>query len=190
MDPDFRKPFKSDVQITIQIQEVVDIVRGFTCDNVIFTGGEPLLQQAGIVEAMRVLRTASPRMTFEIETNGTLVPIPDLETFEPQYNVSPKLSNAEMRSEFCLVNDALRFFTASPRGTFKFVCSDEVDLAEVAALVRSRGLPRRRVLLSPEATTAEQLAAKRLWLFEACVRLGFRYSDRLHVALFNTRRGV
>lgn len=189
-DPLYRKPGRANVQITLRAEQVAAIVRGFACDNVIFTGGEPLLQQEGICHVMRRLQDESPSTTFEIETNGTLLPQAGIEGFQPRYNVSPKLANAGMRSDLCLVDAPLRFFAGCDRATFKFVCSSHDDLREVTELVEARGLSRRRVLLMPEATTAEGLAARRPWLFEACLRLGLRYSDRLHVAVFGSRRGV
>ncbi len=189
-DPLYRKSNRGDVQVTLRAEQIAEIVRGFACDNVIFTGGEPLLQQDGIRQVMDRLRAESPETTFEIETNGTLLPQSGIEAFQPRYNVSPKLANAGMRSDQCLVEEPLRFFAGCERATFKFVCSGDDDLREVTELVESRSLPRRRVLLMPEATTSEGLTSRRPWLFEACLRLGFRYSDRLHVAVFGSRRGV
>jgi 7-carboxy-7-deazaguanine synthase len=189
-EPGYRKPPRAEVQVTLPAERVAEIIRGFGCDNVIFTGGEPLLQQEGIGQVMRRLREVAPETTFEVETNGTLLPGADVEAFEPRYNVSPKLQNAGMRSDLCLVDAPLRFFAGCERATWKFVCRGEQDLLEVKELVAARGLPRRRVLLMPEAVTSEQLAERRPWLFEACLRLGFRYSDRLHVAVFGSRRGV
>lgn len=189
-EPSYRKPPRSEVQVTLRAERVAEIIRGFACDNVIFTGGEPLLQQEGLRKVMQHLREECPETTFEIETNGTLLPQDEIDAFHPRYNVSPKLQNAGMRSDLCLVEAPLRFFAASERATFKFVCASEQDLEEVGELVESRGLPRRRVLLMPEATTSEGLSSRRPWLFEACLRLGFRYSDRLHVAVFGSRRGV
>jgi len=189
-DPGYRKPPRAEVQITLSAAEIAREIVRHGCDNVIFTGGEPLLQPEGIISVMRLLREAMPEVRFEIETNGTLVPAAGLEAFRPRYNVSPKLGNAGMRAEQCLVPAALQFFAACERATFKFVCAGAQDVDEVRGIVAAHGLPRQRVLLMPEATSREELEERRPWLFEICRRTGFRYSDRLHVAVFGSRRGV
>jgi len=189
-DPAYRKPVRAEVQVTLSDEEIAREILRHGCDNVIFTGGEPLLQQPGIARVMTLLRTAMPEVRFEIETNGTQMPAAELEAFRPRYNVSPKLGNAGMRADQCLVPAPLAFFAACDRATFKFVCAAGSDLDEIRGIVDTHRLPRQRVLLMPEATSREELEQRRPWLFEICRQTGFRYSDRLHVAIFGSRRGV
>ncbi len=67
-----------------------------SCDNVIFTGGEPLLQQRILALVAHALRSTRTEYEFEVETNGTIKPIYDFDTIITRYNVSPKLSNSRM----------------------------------------------------------------------------------------------
>ena len=192
VDPDYRKFEKAEVQISLTPTEVATVVQQYRCDNVIFTGGEPLLQQARIGEVMQILCNASAGASrhFEFETNGTLIPTTEIEAFEPQYNVSPKLSNAGMRSSLCLIPEALEFFAGCPRATFKFVCASPQDLSEIQQIASDYQIEPGRIFLMPEATTAEMLTERRPQVIEACLAHGYRYSDRLHVAVYGSRRGV
>jgi 7-carboxy-7-deazaguanine synthase len=188
--PGYRKFVRAEVQCRLRIEEAAEAILGYPCRNVIFTGGEPLLQSKPLVELMTCLRTLNADFRFDFETNGTRFPEPAIESFAPRYNVSPKLANSGMPVEQRLKPQVLDWFAACPRATFKFVCQREEDLAEVQALVGQAGLPVERVFLMPEATTRELLAERRGWLISKCLAHGFRYSDRLHVSVWGARRGV
>src|SRR5690606_2481138 len=101
---------------------------------VVVTGGEPLIQMAGLTELVKGLRGAG-RMV-EIETNGTIAPSAALVAAGPYFNVSPKLSRfgAAMPETRRLRPDVLRTFVATGRARFKFVVSEPAELAEIAAL--------------------------------------------------------
>src|SRR3989344_302215 len=56
--------------------------------RVVVTGGEPLLQQ----KKLALLFSFLPNWAVEIETNGTIAPLPELS--DCQFNCSPKLANS------------------------------------------------------------------------------------------------
>jgi 7-carboxy-7-deazaguanine synthase len=64
------------------------------------------------------------------------------------------------------------------------------DVAEVDALVAILSLRPERVLLMPQALTADAVLSKSLWLVEACKSRGYSYSPRLHILLWGAKRGV
>ena len=69
--------------------------------HLVVTGGEPVIQQAGLVRFLRLLRQAckSP-INIEMETNATLPMDPELIELIDQFNVSPKLrSSGELREK-------------------------------------------------------------------------------------------
>lgn len=189
-DPAYRKPPRASVQITLDVEAIAAQVLGYRCGNVIVTGGEPLLQQSGVAALMEALRPEQPEIRFEIETNGTVRPLPEIERFEPRYNVSPKLTSSGMSADRAFVPEALAFFRDCERATFKFVCGRDEDLAEVEQTLAAHALPRSRVILMPEALSTEALQTRRPWLMGKCLDAGLRYSDRLHVAAYGARRGV
>lgn len=188
--PGYRKFVRSEVQLRLSLEDVQRAIGEFPCLNVIFTGGEPLLQSVALGKLMDSLKLANLDYQFDFETNGTRLPDTKLESFEPRYNVSPKLANSGLPPEQRLNLEVLQWFAACPRATFKFVCQHEEDLAEVRELVARSGIQRERVFLMPEATSRELLAERREWLIGQCLAHGFCYSDRLHVAIWGARRGV
>lgn len=189
-DPAYRKFARDAVQCRIAVAEVAALVLRHACDNVILTGGEPLLQDEALAELLDELRRGRPSSTFEIETNGTRRPSSAIEAFAPRFNVSPKLANSGMAAEQRMRPEVLQWFAEQPRASFKFVCGEEADIDEALEFVREYELPRRQVLLMPEGNTPELLASRRERLIAACLRHGLRFSDRLHVVVWGARRGV
>jgi 7-carboxy-7-deazaguanine synthase len=56
--------------------------------------------------------------------------------------------------------------------------------------VATLSLSADRVLLMPQALTAEEVLHKSRWLVEACKVRGYGYSPRLHILLWGAKRGV
>ena len=75
---------------------------------------------------------------------------------------------------------------------FKFVVSRPEDIDELEAMLAAlrRDIPRHKVLLMPEARTAEVMRSRAAWLAEACKEGGYRYAHRLHLDLYGNRRGT
>jgi len=188
--PGYQKFDKTTWIADCAVAEVADAVAQFPCRNIILTGGEPMLQQPGLVELMHTLRQLSPEYRFEAETNGTLVPTAKLDAAIDQYNVSPKLENSNNPRKLRERPKVYHFFAASPKANFKFVLTGADDLIEILELLEKYAISPSKVWLMPEATTRELLAEKRPWLVEICKTYGFRYSDRLHVQIWGSKKGV
>jgi len=181
---------KNDWIIECSIEEVAERVMAFPCKNVILTGGEPMLHQTDLIELMRFLKKKDAGYTFEVETNGTLIPSIDFDALVNQYNVSPKLANSGNPQKLREKPKAYRAFSQNEKAYFKFVLAEKSDLEEVLRLCSDYDLPTERVLLMPEASNRRHLSARRKWLVEVCKKEGFRYSDRLHVGIWGTKNGV
>ena len=146
--------------------------------------------QKALQAMTQCLLEKNPAYRFEVETNGTITPSAGLDATVHQYNVSPKLENSGNTTSLRRNADALAFFAQSPKAWFKFVISSEDDLAEVDAIIASHAIPQDRVLLMPEGRDEKTLQQRRLWLADICRDRNFRYSDRLHIQLWGSRRGV
>ncbi|MGB2403141.1 MAG: 7-carboxy-7-deazaguanine synthase QueE, partial [Akkermansiaceae bacterium] len=107
-----------------------------------------------------------------------------------QYNVSPKLANSGNMLKLRINDQALAFFAQSEKAWFKFVISSDADLAEVNQMIITHELPRNRVMLMPEGRNDATLENRRIWLAEVCRDQGLRFSDRLHIQLWGSKRGV
>lgn len=158
--------------------------------HLIITGGEPLLHQEAIVHFIYYLQVSqglSP--TVEIETNGTIMPLPALANMVDRWNVSFKLSTSGEKYSRRVNEVALREFNRMRKTTFKIVISCESDVLE---LVNDFGeiIDLNKVMLMPAGETQEKLNAIRRIVVELARDMGFKYTDRLHIQAWNQKTGV
>ena len=170
-----------------QSAEVVERVAALGVENVVITGGEPLMQQDALADVAEALTSAGHRI--EVETNGTFEPQPPLWRHIAQWNVSPKLANSGNAPGRRLLDAPLRWFAQSEDAWFKFVMDSPADLDEVEVLVNKYEVPRGRVILMPQGTSVDALDKRSGWLAEACARHGYRFSTRMHILLWGDERG-
>lgn len=154
--------------------------------RLVFTGGEPLLQQQLLATLLEKL---PEELYIEVETNGTLAPAPALEHRVNQWNVSPKLANSGESQARRLRSEPLERFKRTERAWLKLVVATPSDCKEAEALVRELGWPAQRVMLMPQAQQLDELARRGPAVAQACSELGFRYSPRLHLSLYGGERG-
>ncbi|MCB0614750.1 MAG: 7-carboxy-7-deazaguanine synthase QueE [Phaeodactylibacter sp.] len=169
------------------VDEIMEEINRHDTQHVVLTGGEPMMQQDGL---LRLMEELGPEYWFEIETNGTILPVPAFDARINQYNLSPKLANSNNPAKLREKPEAYRFFAQNPRAVFKFVITEEQDLEEVKALAGKYGISPRRIYLMPEGVSGESLAARQAWLVEQCKSNGFHFTTRLHILIFGNKRGV
>lgn len=171
----------------VPIAAVAEQLAGAPARHVVITGGEPLLQQRALAEA---LATVPADVFIEVETNGTRVPNEALLARVDQWNVSPKLSSAGDTEELRIRPAALLALRDSGRAYLKLVVKTEQDRDEAEALRERFGFARERTLLMPEAATPEELSARSPSVAAWSQALHVRFAGRLHVALWGGRRGT
>jgi organic radical activating enzyme len=179
---------------TLALDELLDRVLVESPGRLVITGGEPLLQQKGLVALFALLderrsELGAPREFVEIETNGTVPPRPELLERVDHWNVSPKLSSSGEPEERRIRVRALTALRDTGRASLKLVVRED-DLAEADALIESLVWPRERVVLMPEASTRAALAERGSFVAAAALARRVRYSSRLHIELFGGKRGV
>ena len=152
----------------------------------VVTGGEPLLQQARLVTLLEASHTRGWRV--EVETNGTVAPLPELVALVDQWNVSPKLAGSGVDLARRWKPDALRALAATGRVIAKFVVTSPSELDEVAMVAASAGL--REVWVMPEATDATELTRRLADLAPSVLARGWNLSSRLHVLVWGDARAV
>ena len=167
--------------------EVERRILSFGLPRLVITGGEPMVQQSALTPLAASLKGRG--FTCEVETNGTLAPVPEMVEAVSQWNVSPKLDNSGNPRDRREVPEALSAFREIESAFFKFVVTEPSDVDEVSALVDRYDLPPERVVLMPEGTTAKVVNERGAWLAEACAERGFRFSTRLHILLWGDGRG-
>jgi 7-cyano-7-deazaguanosine (preQ0) biosynthesis protein QueE len=174
--------------VELSVDDVESRILEYGCPHLVITGGEPMLQQDTLAQLVRSLKNRG--FTFEVETNGTIEPVPDLVQDIDQWNVSPKLETSGNPTEQRQVPATLACFVDLPRAYFKFVVARDSDIQEVNRLAQDFRIPRDRVLLSPEGRTPDVLANRSSWLSRVCVDEGLRFSPRLHILLWGDTRGT
>ena len=189
-EPGFAKYRKEEQIIDVAPAEVAERVAACGCGNVVLTGGEPLIQQRDFLEVIRDLKRHKAASSFEVETNGTIVPLPEFISAVTRFNVSPKLSNSAVRIDDRLKPEVLETFARLDAADFKFVVDSKADVDEIREMTKRFAIPPQRIFLMPQGISAVTISEKAEWLIEICKRHGFRFSDRLHVRLWGDRRGV
>lgn len=161
-----------------------ELSAGLNCVLVV-TGGEPLIQQARIIELIDLL----PGVNVEVETNGTI--LPEVDSSRVAFNISPKLESANTTKDPIRI-EALREFSElkESRVAFKFVCSTETDLDEVAQIVDEADLNPAQVWIMPEGRNAETILGTSRALAQDVLNHGYNLTTRLHVLLWDDLRGV
>ena len=74
---------------------------------------------------------------------------------------------------------------------FKFVVSCEEDWQEIQAeFIDTNLISKSQIILMPEGQTREELEKTREMAVNMAVDHGVRFSDRLHVTVWNKKTGV
>lgn len=176
----------------IKSKSVDEIIDGLPrVDEVVLTGGEPLMHQNNPSWAALLRRLASRSIFIAVETNGTIAPNPTTQTFVGHYSISPKLANAgeHKRGQSPQLADwpaAVRL-----RNTcLKIVVSDAAEVAEAASLADRHGWPRWATWVMPEGTTTDSLLSNFREIVEEALRQELNVSQRIHVFAFGDERGT
>lgn len=157
--------------------------------HLIITGGEPLLQQNQIVSFLYYLSAQYGIEPFtEIETNGTIEPIYDLECLVDLFNVSPKLTNSG-ESNQSRDTGALKKF-ANLNAQYKFVVSEDEEIQEVISIMTKYKLKPVDVWLMPAASDRDTLNKVSKYVIQNAMTYGLNYSHRLHIEIWNQKTGV
>lgn len=182
---DTKYSWDTDAGRAVTVPGLLAEVRAHDCRRVVVTGGEPLESElfAPLLDALH-----AGGFVVEVETSGTIA-APAGAPPDVQWNVSLKLASSGVAEHRRIRPDAIRAFGG--RATWwKFVVAEPADVGEVVQLAERFALSRERILLQPEAVRREDLERRSPWVVEACKAHGFRFSPRLHIALWGARRGV
>lgn len=150
--------------------------------RLVVTGGEPLLQQRKIVKLLEYL----PGWAVEIETNGTVLPLPDLSNC--QFNCSPKLGNSGNSLNHRYRPDVIKQMALLPNTWFKFVALNQSDLLEIQTIVDECSIPIEKILIMPEGSTEESVSEHATALEEAVTKKGWRLTMRNQLVWFGPKR--
>jgi len=160
--------------------------------RLVLTGGSPLKQQVNLIPFIQaVIRRFGFKPYIEIENEAVLKPDPGLTPYIDQWNNSPKLRNSQMPEKARYKPEILKFTAELPNSWFKFVVSAESDWEEIEKDFLKPGIVRRdQIVLMPEGQTRLELQAHYQDVVNICVRESIRFTDRLHITIWDKKTGV
>lgn len=170
-------------------------------NNIVFTGGEPMLWQYTIAELLQKLKNNYKRtVTVEIETNGTVgIETELIDWFRlVHFNISPKV---HVVKSFILLNQLKNIGhvgeTAYNYVRFdhddwivKFVWETEKTNKLIQECITRYDIPKHKVYLMPEGISRDEQVSKMQTLAEYCINNGYNFSPRLHVLIWNLAKGI
>lgn len=188
------------------VERIVDVTphKSLRCIDVVFTGGEPMLQQELINESSIAMGCAHGLRNITIETNGTKLPNYKLWQNVASYgmsvlfSVSQKLScsgetiekRLNMSALHCFFNE-LRFIE-NIDCVYKFVVDDESALDEIDDIVYDvhdydtswviGNIPT--IYLMAVGGTKDDYLSNCRAVADIALNKGYRYSPRMHIDLF------
>lgn len=157
--------------------------------NIVITGGEPLMQQINVIDFIKYIRSELNKDCYvEIETNGTIAPIPEIVQLVNQWNCSPKLANSGMPILKTYNTNAIeklnRLNTA-----FKFVVSTDIDWSEITKFYFDI-IDHKKIWLMPSGSTQDQLSESKQIVAEIAKNNYIKFTNRLHIEIWNKKTGV
>lgn len=171
------------------VDELFDTVKSKVPDTntlIVLTGGEPTISK-DFLEVGRLLDLVG--YDVQIETNGTRFHIGDNSFCMRNFYVmcSPKLSNS---GQALFERYKISIPSAPARTMYKFVVGDEGDIREVEAFMDYFDIDKKKVFLMPLGANRVELEKSSIVAWEAAIKLGVKYSDRLHIRVYDDKRGV
>jgi 7-carboxy-7-deazaguanine synthase len=156
--------------------------------HLVFTGGEPLLQQEAIMDFIKQIKFLYGFKPFiEIETNGTLMPSKSLLNNVELFNCSPKLSNSGVSiSKRMKPNIIKKYISTGNKAIFKFIISRQEDWEEIKTeWIEVMNIPKRLIYLMPSAENIKELIKNQELTIKMVLENNVNYSNRIQLQIFN-----
>jgi 7-carboxy-7-deazaguanine synthase len=160
------------------ILKLISKISKYDCNNIIITGGESLQQLTGLEQLVDFFN--DKEYNIDIETNGTLF---DKFTFDrlSHINCSPKQQALNL--------DILKKINQYPNSRFKFVYESKEN-KWWENVIKEVNIPHNKVYIMPEGKTREEQLQKSSSVVEYCLENNFNFSPRMHILIYDNKRGV
>ena len=184
-----------------------------TIRHVVITGGEPLLQKRPLAQLCQQLKTEL-NLHLTLETNGTLYD-EEVAKWVDLFSISPKLSNSTPTPEklaFYKLTESgpTKFHNEKRRNTnvlqayinlcnetnkdlqLKYVVGKKSDAIEIESdfLTHLKNYKKDDILVMPLGASRQELALSAPLVMELAITNGWRYSPRVHIEMFGSKKGV
>jgi len=191
-DSAFRDEWKKYRTAEQLIKELAKILPNYKVDLVI-TGGEPLLYWKDKEFQKFLQYYVENDFLVTIETNASIdIELGEIWHQKLMFSMSVKLSNSgEKLSKRVNVQTLQNIINNSKTSYLKFVV-DKMFLASATEEIEEilKQIPKCEVYLMPLGDTSEIIDKNSLSVIEFALEKGYKYSDRLHIRVWNNKRGV
>jgi 7-carboxy-7-deazaguanine synthase len=161
----------------MRTDEIIAEMNRYECRNVVITGGEPFLQwETGLKDLHEELVQSGYCLSYE--TSGK-VDIPAL--VDATIVMSPKYIEGHWHLPLGNIPKA---------HYYKFVAEDAATLSEIDRFVKNHSIALDRVFIMPQGKTGAEQLMRMSTIFSFCKEHGYRMTPRLHVLIFDDKRGV
>lgn len=153
--------------------------------DIVLTGGEPTLFYK---ELYPIIKNNQDKL-ITIETNTTINI--DFEKYPLYTNVafsmSVKLSNSGEPKEKRVKPEIIKNIALNAKKSFfKFVINRDLN-DEIKEITEDINLP---IYCMPLGESESELQKNSFFVFDFCLKNGYNYSDRIHIRIFNKKKGV
>jgi organic radical activating enzyme len=176
------------------IQKVESLIPKDTIPDIVITGGEPLIyyKRDDFQELLEYFDTMGHSIT--IETNGAIdIDIQKKYQKKILYSISVKLSNSAEEYNKRVNQIALSKMLSNKNSYLKFVIDknsiNTLD-TEIKDIINITNIEKNRVFLMPMGSNATEIEQNANDTINMAIKNGYRYSDRLHIRVWNNKRGV
>ncbi len=174
------------------IKKVEELKPNYNLDIVI-TGGEPLLywQNNEFQSLLKYYVENNYKVT--IETNASLnINLNEEYQKKILFSMSVKLSNSlEPLKKRVNINTLTQILNHTQDSYLKFVIDKEFKekaQEEIYAIIKQ--IPKAEVYLMPMGDTAKEINENSETVIDMAIENGFKYCDRLHIRVWDNKRGV
>jgi len=160
--------------------------------HLILTGGSPLKQQTQLVEFFKAFLNKYGFLPYiEVENEAVLLPNSLFTQFIDQWNNSPKTFNSGMKERVRYKPEIIKEMSKLSNSWFKFVVANKSDWDEIEKdYLFTNLINRSQIILMPEGQTQIELDRTREICADIAIREQVRFSDRLHITIWNKKTGV
>jgi 7-carboxy-7-deazaguanine synthase len=160
--------------------------------HLVLTGGSPLRQQYSLYSfIVKFIEIYEFKPYIEIENECTIQPMELFANFIDCWNNSSKLSSSEnpMRSRYKPI--VLSFLSNCKNSWFKFVISEPEDWEEIQMdFIDLQLIKKEQIILMPKGATRSELEKNREIVIEMAVKHNVRFTDRLHITVWDKKTGI
>jgi 7-carboxy-7-deazaguanine synthase len=160
--------------------------------HLILTGGSPLKQQYQLRNFIIAFQNKYGFVPYiEIENECTIMPNNGIVSWIKCWNNSPKLSSSGNKQALRYKPEVLKFLSQLNNSWFKFVICDESDWDDILLDFIEPGLIKiGQIILMPMGETKAELERNRPIALEMAVKHNVRFTDRLHITIWDKKTGV